>query len=86
MGGLLAGSAPLRGRSALELLVAPFVADDVPASRDDFDNWVSRTVLNPAIPLLHPLNVLEDAGLIAREADPFHARRSLFRIAEPLIT
>jgi uncharacterized protein len=35
---------------------------------------------------MHPLNVLEDAGLITREADPFHARRSLFRIAEPLIT
>ena len=169
MGGLLAGNAPLRGRSALELLVAPFsyrtaarfwgvdndpalavlihsivggtpayrsefVADDAPASRDDFDNWVIRTVLNPAIPLfrearyllaeetdirepalynsvlgaiaagnatrggianyvgrkssevMHPINVLEDAGLITREADPFHARRSLFRIAEPLIT
>ena len=169
MGGLLAGNAPLRGRSALELVVAPFgyrttarfwgidddptlavlvhsivggtpayrsefVADDVPASRDDFDNWVTRTVLNPAIPLfrearyllaeetdirepalynsvlgaiaagnatrggianyvgrkssevMHPLNVLEDAGLITREADPFHARKSLFRIAEPLIT
>jgi AAA+ ATPase superfamily predicted ATPase len=169
MGGLLAGNAPLRGRSALELLVAPFdyqtaarfwgiqddprlavlvhaivggtpayrsefVADDAPASRDDFDSWVTRTVLNPAIPLfrearyllaeetdirepalynsvlgaiaagnstrggianyvgrkssevLHPLNVLEDAGLITREADPFHARKSLFRIAEPLIT
>jgi AAA+ ATPase superfamily predicted ATPase len=169
MGGLLAGNAPLRGRSALELVVAPFgyrtaarfwgidndptlavlvhsivggtpayrsefVADDVPASRDDFDNWVTRTVLNPAIPLfrearyllaeetdirepalynsvlgaiaagnatrggianyvgrkssevMHPLNVLEDSGLVTREADPFHARKSLFRIAEPLIT
>lgn len=169
MGNLLAGNAPLRGRSALELLITPFgyrtaarfwgidndptlavlvhsivggtpayrsefVADDVPASRDDFDNWVTRTVLNPAIPLfrearyllaeetdirepalynsvlgaiaagnatrggianyvgrkssevMHPLNVLEDAGLITREADPFHARRSLFRVAEPLIT
>lgn len=169
MGGLLAGNAPLRGRSALELLVAPFdhrtaarfwgidndpalavlvhsivggtpayrsefVADDVPGSRDDFDSWVIRTVLNPAVPLfrearyllaeetnirepalynsvlgaiaagnatrggianyigrkssevMHPLNVLEDAGLITREADPFHARKSLYRIAEPLIT
>jgi AAA+ ATPase superfamily predicted ATPase len=169
MGGLFAGNAPLRGRSALELLVAPFgyrtaarfwgidndptlavlvhsivggtpayrsefVADDAPASREDFDNWVIRTVLNPAVPLfrearyllaeetdirepalynsvlgaiaagnatrggiadyvgrkssevMHPLNVLEDAGLITREADPFHARKSLFRIAEPLIT
>jgi len=169
MGGLLAGNAPLRGRSALELLVAPFgyqtaarfwgidddpalavlvhsivggtpayrsefVADDAPDSRADFDNWVIRTALNPAIPLfrearyllaeetdirepalynsvlgaiaagnatrggianyvgrkssevMHPLNVLEDSGLITREADPFHARKSLFRIAEPLIT
>jgi AAA+ ATPase superfamily predicted ATPase len=150
MGGLLAGNAPLRGRSALELVVAPFdyrtaarfwgiesdpalavlvhsivggtpayraefVADDVPASRDDFDGWVARTVLNPAVPLfrearyllaeetdirepalynsvlgaiaagnatrggianyvgrksselMHPLTVLEDAGLITRE-------------------
>lgn len=169
MGGLLAGNAPLRGRSALELVVQPFdyltaakfwqtdsdqglavlvhsivggtpayreefVAEDVPASRDDFDAWVIRTALNPAIPLfrearyllaeeteirepalynsvlgaiaagnatrggianyvgrksselVHPLNVLEDSGLITREADPFHARRSLFRIAEPLVT
>lgn len=169
MGGLLAGNAPLRGRSALEMLVAPFdhrtaasfwgidndpslavlvhsivggtpayrsefVADDVPSSRADFDDWVIRTVLNPAIPLfrearyllaeetdirepalynsvlgaiaagnatrggianyagrksselVHPLTVLEDAELITREADPFHARKSLFRIAEPLIT
>jgi hypothetical protein len=34
----------------------------------------------------HPLTVLEDAGLITREADPFHARKSLYRISEPLIT
>lgn len=104
------------------------------ASRDDFDSWVIRTVLNSAIPLfrearyllaeeteirepalynsvlgaiasgnvtrggianyigrksselVHPLNVLEDSGLITREADPFHGRKSLFRIAEPLVT
>jgi AAA+ ATPase superfamily predicted ATPase len=35
--------------------------------------------------LAHPLNVLEDSGLIVRESDPFHSRRSAFRIAEPLI-
>jgi AAA+ ATPase superfamily predicted ATPase len=168
MGGLLAGSAPLRGRASLELLVHPFgyrtaaelwgitdpklavlvhsivggtpayrhefVADDVPGSLADFDDWVTRTVLNPAIPLfrearyllaeetgirepalynsvlaaiaagnatrggianfvgrksaelVHPLNVLEDSGLIIRQADPFHGRRSVFRISEPLIT
>ncbi|MCL2584904.1 MAG: AAA family ATPase [Streptosporangiales bacterium] len=168
MGSLLAGNAPLRGRSALELMVAPFdyrtaarfwgieddpalavlvhsivggtpayrsefVADDVPESRADFDAWVTRTVLNPAVPLfrearyllaeetdirepaiynavlgaiaegnatrggianyvgrksselLHPLTVLEDAGLITRADDPFHARKSQFEITEPLI-
>jgi AAA+ ATPase superfamily predicted ATPase len=168
MGGLLAGSAPLRGRASLELLVQPFgyrtaaefweitdpklavqvhsivggtpayrhefVADDVPSSLADLDDWVARTVLNPAVPLfrearyllaeetgirepalynsvlaaiatgnatrggianfvgrksaelVHPLNVLEDSGLIVRQADPFHGRRSVFRITEPLIT
>ena len=168
MGSLLAGNAPLRGRSALELMIQPFdyrtaatfwqiddptlavqvhsiaggtpayreefIAEDLPTSRDDFDNWVVRTVLNPAVPLfrearyllaeetdirepalynsvlgaiaagnatrggianyvgrksselVHPLNVLEDSGLVVRDADPFHARRSKFRIAEPLIT
>ncbi|MGH3256318.1 MAG: AAA family ATPase [Streptosporangiaceae bacterium] len=111
-----------------------FVAEDIPASLADFDDWVARTVLNPAVPLfrearyllaeetgirepalynsvlaaiaaghtsrggianfvgrkstelVHPLNVLEDSGLIARQADPFHGRRSAFRITEPLIT
>jgi DNA-binding MarR family transcriptional regulator len=35
--------------------------------------------------LTHPLNVLEDAGLVARESDPFHARRSTFKVTEPLL-
>lgn len=30
--------------------------------------------------------MLQDCGLIAREADPFHARRSRFRVVEPLVT
>lgn len=111
-----------------------FVGGDTPDSLEDFDDWVVRTVLNPATPLFrearyllaeeadirdpalynsvlgaiaagnatrggianyvgrksselaHPLNVLEDSGLIDRESDPFHARRSHFRITEPLIT
>ena len=33
----------------------------------------------------HPLTVLEDSELIAREADPFRKGRSLYRIREPLI-
>ncbi|MEV0621267.1 ATP-binding protein [Nonomuraea sp. NPDC050404] len=110
-----------------------FVANDVPASMDDFDDWVLRTVLNPQIPLFrearyllaeeadirdqalyhavlgaiasgnatrggiaghigrkspdigHPLAVLEDSRLIAREADAFKKGKSVFRICEPLI-
>lgn len=33
----------------------------------------------------HPLTVLEDSQLIARETDPFRKGRSLYRITEPLI-
>ncbi len=168
MGGLLSGSAPLRGRAGLELVVPTldyrlaaefwnardpvlalkvhaiaggtpayrreFVRDDAPAGPEDFDGWVRRTVLNPASPLFrearylladepdlrdiglyhsvlaaiaegnttrggiasyigrksgdlaHPLNVLQDCGLIVREPDAFKDNRSTFRIAEPLIT
>ncbi|MFG1955366.1 ATP-binding protein [Micromonospora sp. NPDC048830] len=168
MGGLLAGSAPLRGRAGLELPVQPldyraaaafwgiddpglavevfgvvggtpayrreYVQDDAPAGRDDFDDWVVRSVLNPARPLFrearyllaedpdlrdaalyhsvlaavaegnatrggiagyigrkatdlqHPLTVLEDAGLLARDPDPLRSGRSRYRITEPLVT
>jgi uncharacterized protein len=168
MGGLLTGSAPLRGRAGLELVVPTldyrlaaefwdipdpvlalkvhaitggtpayrrdFVRDDAPAGPEDFDGWVLRTVLNPASPLFrearylladepdlrdvglyhsvlaaiaegnstrggiasyigrksgdlaHPLNVLQDCGLVVREPDAFRDNRSTFRIAEPLIT
>jgi hypothetical protein len=168
MGGLLAGSAALRGRAGLELVVPTldylraaefwnisdpvlalkvhaitggtpayrreFARDDTPAGPGDFDGWVKRTVLNPASPLFrearylladepdvrdiglyhsvlaaiadgnntrggiasyigrksgdlaHPLNVLQDCGLVVREPDAFKDNRSTFRIAEPLIT
>jgi uncharacterized protein len=168
MGRLLAGTAPLRGRAGLELVVPPldhrlaaefwgisdprlavkvnaivggtpayrreFIRGDTPNGPDDFDAWVIRTVLNPETPLFregryllaeepdmrdgalyhsvlaavaeghatrggianyvgrkapdigHPINVLEDAGLITRDADMFRDNRSTYRIAEPLIT
>nr|WP_285621829.1 ATP-binding protein [Kineosporia sp. NBRC 101677] len=111
-----------------------FTRGDVPASIEDFDAWVIRTVLNPQTPLFrearyllaeeaairdpalyhsvlaaiasgnntnggiagfigrksdqitHPLNVLEDCALIAREPDLFRPGRSRYRIVEPLIT
>lgn len=169
MGGLLASSAPLRGRAQLELVVRPFgyrdaakfwgvardpalavrlhavlggtpayrrqfLADDVPASVAEFDSWLCRTVLSPLSPLFrearyllaeeaeirdtalyhsvlaavaqgnstrggiagyigrkavdisHPLTVLEDCHLLVREPDMFRSGKSLYRIAEPLIT
>jgi AAA+ ATPase superfamily predicted ATPase len=167
MGGLLAGSAPLRGRAGLEMVIHPFeyeeaarfwevedpslavklhavvggtpayrrqfVRDDVPAGPADFDAWVVRTVLNPDGPMLrearyllaaemdvrdpstyysvlgaiasgkqtwggiatyigrkssdiaHPLNVLEDCCLIAKEKDAFRSGSTRYRIREPLI-
>jgi uncharacterized protein len=36
--------------------------------------------------ITHPLNVLEDSALIAREPDVFRRGRSRYRIVEPLIT
>ena len=167
MGGLLAGSAPLRGRAGLELVIRPFeypvaarfwgitdprlavlhhavvggtpayrrfVNQDAPSDVADFDDWVTRTVLSSASPLFrearylldeeadvrntalyhsvlaavaggnntrggiagyvgrkatdigHHLTVLEDAGLLRRDADLFRSGRSVYRIAEPLIT
>lgn len=35
--------------------------------------------------LAHPLNVLEDSGLLVRETDAFRRNRATYRIAEPLI-
>lgn len=166
MGRLLAGSAPLRGRANLELVVRPFghrlaarfwgIADprlalthnaivggtpayrrfvnqDAPADGADFDGWVTRSVLDPSTPLFrearylldeeadvrdtavyhsvlaavatghntrggiasyvgrnatdigHHLNVLEDCGLVRRNADVFRSGRSVYRVAEPLV-
>jgi uncharacterized protein len=111
-----------------------FVRDDAPAGLHDFDDWVTRAVLNPDRPLMrearyllaeeadirdpalyhsvlaavangngrwgaiasyigrkssdiaHPLNVLEDCGLIIKDEDAFRSGRAQYRITEPLIT
>ena len=42
-----------------------FVAEDIPASLADFDDWVARTVLNPAVPLFREARYLlaEETGI-----------------------
>jgi AAA+ ATPase superfamily predicted ATPase len=111
-----------------------FVRDDAPTDLDDFDDWVTRAVLNPDRPLMlearyllaeeadirdpalyhsvlaavatgnrrwgaiasyigrkssdiaHPLNMLEDCGLIVKDEDAFRSGRAQYRITEPVIT
>lgn len=98
MGRLLTGTAPLRGRAGLELVLPPlhyreaarfweiedpklavmlhsvvggtpayrreFVRDDTPRDLADFDDWVVRTVLEPATPMFR-----EARYLLAEEPD-----------------
>lgn len=45
-------------------------------------SYVGRTSAD----ITHPLNVLEDAGLIGREPDLFRRGRWLYQVTEPLIT
>lgn len=168
MGNLLTGTAPLRGRASLELVVPTldyrlaaafwqitdprlavlvnavvggtpayareFTLGDTPTDLEDFGPWVQRNILNPGRPLFrearfllaeepdlrdtalyhgvlsaiadgnhtrggianylarkstdlsHALTVLEDTGMVIREPDAFHGKRSAYRIAEPILT
>jgi uncharacterized protein len=110
-----------------------FARGDSPSGPEDFDAWVTRTVLNPESPLFrearyllaeepdlrdtvlylsvlaavadgngtrggiagylerkaadiaHPITVLEDAGLLRRDADVFRENRPTYHIADPLV-
>jgi AAA+ ATPase superfamily predicted ATPase len=107
MGRLLSGTAPLRGRASLDMVVRPFdyraaawfwglddpalalrvhaivggtpayrrefVDDDAPASMDDFDPWVTRTVLNPRSPLFREARYLLAEETDLRDTTGYHA-------------
>ena len=47
---------------------------------------IASYVGRKAVDIAHPLNVLEDAGLVAKEEDCFRSGRARYRIMEPLIT
>jgi AAA+ ATPase superfamily predicted ATPase len=46
---------------------------------------IAATLGRPENTLAHPLNALVDLALLERVDDPLHARRSIFRLAEPLL-
>ncbi|MFF1815647.1 ATP-binding protein [Streptomyces sp. NPDC058251] len=50
-----------------------FVGDDVPAGLDDFDDWVCRTVLNPARPLQGEAEFLLAAEPDVRDRALYHS-------------
>jgi AAA+ ATPase superfamily predicted ATPase len=113
MGGMLGGTAPLRGRASLELIIRPFpyldaarywgvtdpalaiklhavvggtpayrslIRGDSPDSVADFDDWVLRTVLDPATPLFREARYLleEESGI--RDSALYHS--TLAAVAE----
>lgn len=50
-------------------------------TRGGIANFIGRRTTD----ISHPLTVLEDSGLVAREPDPFRSGRTHYRITEPLI-
>ena len=50
-----------------------FVRDDTPADAGDFDNWVKRTVLNPASPLFREARYLLAAESELRDIGLYHS-------------
>jgi AAA+ ATPase superfamily predicted ATPase len=56
------------------------------AARNETWGGIANYIGRKAADIAHPLNVLEDAGLVAKEVDVFRAGRTRYRITEPLIT
>ena len=76
---LLAEESELRD-TALYLSVLGAVADGN-ATRGGIAGYLERK----AVDIAHPIAVLEDVGLLYRDADAFRDNRSTYRISEPLI-
>lgn len=76
---LLAEEPDLR-HTTLYLSVLAAVAEGN-ATRGGMASYLERR----AVDIAHPINVLEDTGLLRRDADVFRDNRSAYRIAEPLI-
>jgi hypothetical protein len=76
---LLAEDAAVRDSGIYHSVLAAIAAGNT--GRGGIASHVGRK----ANELAHPLTVLEDAGLVVREADAFRDNRADFRISEPLL-
>lgn len=76
---LLAEEPDIRDRAAYHAVLAAIAGGN--ATRGGIANYMERK----AVDVAHPLDVLEDAGLICRDVDVFRDNRSDYRMAEPLI-
>jgi uncharacterized protein len=56
------------------------------ATRNNTNGAIANYIGRRSDQITHPLNVLEDCALVAREADLFRSGRVRYRIIEPLIT
>jgi AAA+ ATPase superfamily predicted ATPase len=77
---LLADEPELRDTALYHSVLAAIAAGNT--NRGGIASYLGRKSSD----LAHPLTVLEDCGLIAREPDVFKDNRTSFRIAEPLVT
>ncbi|MEW1842686.1 ATP-binding protein [Nonomuraea angiospora] len=76
---LLAERVDVRDRAIYHAVLGAIAAGNAP--RGGIANHIGRKSTD----IGHPLSVLEDSQLIAREEDAFRKGRSLYRICEPLI-
>jgi AAA+ ATPase superfamily predicted ATPase len=56
------------------------------AARNETWGGIANYIGRRASDIAHPLNVLEDTGLVVKETDVFRAGRTRYRITEPLVT
>jgi uncharacterized protein len=56
------------------------------AARNETWGGIANYIGRKAADIAHPLHVLEDSGLVAKEADAFRTGRTHYRVTEPLIT
>ncbi|WP_436492145.1 ATP-binding protein [Actinokineospora sp. HUAS TT18] len=77
---LLAEEADIRDPALYHAVLAAIAAGNTA------NGQIASHIGRKADQLAHPLAVLEDCGLVAREPDLFRSNRYRYRIAEPLIT